>query len=329
MLKSGITVDESLSALAEQTDSKYFELAINRVLDDINKGSLLSAAFAKEVKVFDAVFVSLIKAGEESGTLRENLEFVSKWLEHAAELRREVRGAILYPKLVFIASILLGGGLAVFVLPRLIPLFGQLDVELPLITVLLMNITLFLQSYWLWCGVGLILILFLYKLSQRFYLVRYGLHYLEIKLPFIGPILKAYQLALITQLFATLLHSGITLNQAIDIVEEATPNLYYRQSMTDLRESLYSGRVLSEAMKRHLQLYPSLFVNIVSVGEQSGTLSDSFVYLSDYYNKEVRAKAKQLPTIMEPLLLIFIAMVVGLIALAIILPIYKLTGSIN
>lgn len=329
MLKSGITIDSALSSLAKQTKSPYFKKAIENVESDIARGIMLSKAFEKEVKVFSPIFVSLIAAGEQSGTLQENLTFLADWFERSADLTREVKGATLYPKLVLGAALLLGSGLGVFILPRLIPLFEQLDVELPLITRVLLATTVFLQTYWFWCIIGLVSLGIVCFLLTRIYIVKRFIHSLQISMPFLGPIIGQYQLALITQLFATLLRSGLPIINAMVIIEAATPNVRFKESIKAMQQEVTKGRVLSNIMARHTRLYPPMAVNIVSVGEQSGTLADSFAYLSAYYTKEVKAKAKRLPTIVEPLLLIFIALVVGLIALAIIVPIYEITGSIN
>ena len=329
MLKSGIPIDQSLLTLADQANSSYLKKAITSVSDDVKNGTLLSVAFAKEEKAFGAIFVSLIAAGEESGTLRENLSFLADWFERSADLTREVKGAILYPKLVLSASLLLGGALSVFILPRLIPLFSQLDVELPLITRALMAASVFLQTKWIWCVLVCIGAFFLFRVLNRLATVRRLLDRVQLFLPFIGPILVQYQLALITQLFATLLHSGLPITRAIGVVEEAISNTYFKESIEAMERNVVAGRVLSEALIAYPKLYPKMCIGIVSVGEQSGALADSFSYLSQYYTKQVKSKAKQLPTIIEPLLLVFIAMIVGLVALAIVLPIYKLTGSIN
>ncbi|MFT7506908.1 MAG: type IV pilus assembly protein PilC [Acidimicrobiales bacterium] len=329
MLKSGITIDQALETLAELAASPYFKKSIMNVSESVRNGTLLSVSFSNERKVFGDIFVSLVAAGEESGTLRENLTFLADWFERAADLKREVDGATLYPKLVFGATVLLGGALAVLILPRLMSLFGRLDVELPLITKILLSVSTFLQAQWLWCILGVVMTVVFLAIIKRFPKVRYFLDTLQIYTPFIGPILLQYQLALMTQLFATLLHSGLPITQSIEVVRKAVPNQRFKESVTTMEQSAVSGKTLSQAMKQYPRLYPAMCIGIVSVGEQSGTLSDSFGYLTEFYTKEVKAKAKQLPTIIEPILLIFTAMVVGMVALAIILPIYKLTGSIN
>ncbi len=329
MLKSGITLNESLRVLGEQSDSKKFAQVIFQVQDDIEQGTSLSAGMEKHRRFFGSVFVSLIRAGEKSGSLGENLDFLSSWFERNADLQREVSSAMLYPKIVFGATILLGGGLSVFILPRLVPLFGQLNVELPLITKILLAVSLFVEEYWHLVIVGAVAFVFLLVLINRILFIQRLFHSLYIGMPFLGRFLRNYQLALVTQLFGTLLRSGLTLRESVSIVEEAATNLHYKESLHAVEKGVVEGTTLSESLTHFPALYPKMFINIVGIGEQSGTLSDSFVYLSEYYSKEVTVGAKKMPTIIEPLLLIFIALAVGFVALAIIMPIYKLTGSIT
>lgn len=329
MLKSGIAIDEALTSLAEQSESPKFKKIILKVRTDIENGLPLSVAFGREKQTFGPIFVSLVKAGEESGTLQANFVFLADWLSRNADLQREVAAATLYPKLVFGAATLLGSCLAIFILPKLVPLFGQLNVELPLITRILLAISLYLQTYWFISAIGLFFFGTLLFFSNRVYKIRKIYHYSYIHMPFMGILLRNYQLALITQLFGMLLQSGISINESVDIVSEAVTNIQYKEAIKEIQSSIVKGNSLSMSMEKHLNLFPRLFISIVSVGEKSGTLVNSFEYLSEYYTKEVNTQAKKLPTIIEPILLIFIAMMVGFVALAIIMPIYKLTGSIT
>ncbi len=273
--------------------------------------------------------MALIKAGEQSGTLQGNLQFLAQWLSRSADLRREVTAATMYPKLVFGASLLLGGGLAVFILPMLVPLFNGLDVELPLITRILLAVSLFVQHYWLVTGIGVAALITLASYSGRVMFIRRLLHGWYIRMPFLGSLLRNYQLALLTQLFGTLLRSGLSLNESVEIVSQAATNVRYQDALIAVKKATEKGTTLSESMATFPMLFPKIVLNIIAVGENSGTLVNSFDYIADFYTKEVNAQAKKLPTIIEPLLLVFIAVIVGFVALAIIMPIYELTGSIS
>jgi type II secretory pathway component PulF len=329
LLKSGISINEALSVLADQSSSSGFKEVVKRVCSRIENGTPLSDALKDEPGMFDPVFVGMVRAGEQSGTLEKNLQFLAEWLTRSADLRREVSAATLYPKLVFGAAVLLGGGLATFILPRLTPLFAGLNVELPVITKILLSLSLFFQRNWLYVLFGLVLIVLLFVLSNRILAIRAFYHTLYINMPFFGSLLKRYQLAMVTRLLSTLLKSGLSINEAVQIVASAATNVHYQRALDAMCTGTERGDSLSASMEKYLKLFPKIVSSIVGVGERSGTLEQSFEYLSDFYIKEVNAQTKKLPTVVEPVLLIFIAGMVGFVALAIILPIYELTGSLS
>jgi type IV pilus assembly protein PilC len=329
MLKSGISINEALGSLGDQSDSGYFKETMYRLKSDIENGTLLSDAFKKEAPTFGPIFVSMIKAGEQSGTLQNNLLFLADLLSRSADLKREVNAATLYPKMVFGAAVILGGGLAVFILPRLTPLFEGLNVELPLMTRVLLSVSLFVQEYWLFTLLSIIGLCIAIIYSNRILSIRRFYHLLYIKLPFLGTLLRNYQLAFISQLFSTLLKSGLTLNDTVEIVARAVTNIRYQEALEEVKEGAEKGESLSATMRKFEGLFPKLVISIIAVGEKSGTLGNSFGYLSELYTKDVSARARKLPTIIEPLLLVFIAMMVGFVALSIIMPIYELTGNIS
>lgn len=329
MLKSGITINEALGSCAEQTRSRAFRNIIARIKKEVEMGTALAEAVGREEKVFGSVFVSLLKAGEASGTLDENLAFLADWLERNHDLKNEISAAMLYPKIVFTATLFLAGGLAVFILPRLVPLFVSLKVELPLVTRILMACAIFVQKYWLVVLFGIVVTVIAVTLLNRIYAVRRMFHWFFIHAPFFGNLTIDYQLALVAQLFSTLFRSGLSIYESLAISSEAATNIYYQESINQIKERIAKGTTLSDAMRQHHSLYPPNFVSIVATGEKSGTLDNSFLYLSEFYSKEVSNKTKKLPTVVEPILLIFIGVIVGFVAISIILPIYQLTRGLQ
>lgn len=329
MLKSGIAIDEALDSLADQAKSKAFSGIIYKIKSEVEMGTSLSESFAKEEKVFGKVFISLLKAGEASGTLDENLSFLADWLERDHDLRQEIEAAMIYPKFVFSATLLLGGGLSVYILPKLVPLFDQLRVELPLATRLLLAFSLFIEKFWYLALAGIIGMIAGFVLLNRIKFVQRFFHLLYIKMPFIGGLMVSYQLALVSQLFSTLFKSGMAISETLEITSEAATNIHYQESVKKMEGRVSQGTTLSQAMRDYPKLYPKNMISIVAVGEKSGALDNSFTYLSEFYLKEVKNKTRKLPTIIEPALLIFIALMVGFVALAIIMPIYELTSGLS
>jgi type II secretory pathway component PulF len=329
MLKSGITINEALGELSEQTESARFRKILVSVKKDIESGMPLSEAFAKKRGAFGDIVISVVKAGEASGTLEENLDFLANWLEHNNDIRREVHSAMIYPAIVFVATIGLSAGLSLMVLPRLLPIFSQFGGTLPLPTRILLSFTNTLQDYWYLVLMGiaglvagsmfLSRILFFRKMFDTFILV----------LPFFGKLLKQYQLTLVGQLFMTLFKSGLSIQEILDITADGATNIVYRNAFHDISAHVGRGRSLAESLRDHPKLFPRNMISIIAVGEKSGSLDESFLYMTEYYRKEVYSATKRLPTIIEPILLLVMGLMVAFIAIAIILPIYEFTSSVR
>lgn len=329
LLRGGVTINEAIDSLAGQTRRGLMRDVMLRFKSRLEKGTSLASSISEEGDLFSKVFVSLVKAGELSGALADNLEFLASWLERDSRLRRDISNVMLYPKIVLTSVLLLGGGLTAFILPKLLPMFTSLQVELPTVTVILLKISVFNQNYWPYVLLGILLlwlsIFLLFKLEK----VRFAYHRLLIRLPYVKDFVIGYQLALFSQLMSTLLKSGIAIDEALFISYLGTSNLYVKSALKEVIDRVGKGIALVSAMKEFPDIFPVNSTSVLAVGENSGTLEDSFNKISDFWTKEVREKTKMLPTIIEPVLLVFIALSVAFIALSIILPIYKLTGNLG
>lgn len=328
MLKSGVTIDEALLELAEQVRSGRFRDIILAVKEDVAHGSPLSASFAK-YPVFDNVFKALLRTGEVSGGLEENLLFLADWLERENDMRKDINSATLYPKIVVGAVIILALGLNLFVLPKLMPLFTSMDVELPWTTKMLVKSTELFREYWYFVIAGLVGGVFTFLSATKIPAAHTLRDAVYLRIPFFGALMTDYEIAVIAQLFYTCFKSGIPMNEAVTIIEGVIDNSEYKASLVAIAERIRTGTSLSSAMKDYPRLYPRQVISILATGEKSGTLSDSFRYLAEFYSKEVRQKTKDIPTVIEPALLLFIAIMIGVIAFSIIVPIYKLSVSVS
>jgi len=329
LLDGGVSINDAVDSLAGQARPGFMKDVLYRIKNRLEQGVSLNSAISEEEGAFGKIFVGLVRAGEVSGSLAGNLQFLSIWLERDSNLKKQINGVLLYPKIVLFAVIILGGGLSIFILPRLVPMFTSLHVDLPLITRMVLAVSIFVQKYWLTVFISAILIwlgtYLLFKINRMKYLYHKSL----VHLPYIKEFVVGYQLALFSQLMGTLLKSGIPLDEALEIASVGTSNLYYKGVLNDIIERIKRGVSLVSTMEEYHGLYPENSMNVLSVGENSGTLEESFFKVSDYWTKEIIDRTKLLPTIIEPILLVFIATVVALIAISIILPIYKLTGSLN
>jgi len=329
MLQSGIPINDALTSLGEQMKDRPLGAILLHVRGSLEKGTALSEAFGKERDVFGNVFISLLKTGEKSGTLEENLAFLATWLERDNDLKRKIQAATLYPKIIFTAAVLLSAALVTFILPKLEPLFRELHVALPLPTRILLGTSVFLAKFWIPVVLGIIAAVVFFRFSNRVRAVRRVFDSLYLKLPFFADLLRDYQLGLISQLLYTLFKSGIPLTEALTIASGAATNVRYQESIAVLYERAAKGTKLSEAMGYFPALYPPNLIMIIGAGEKSGSLEKSFEYLSEFYAQEVDNTTKKLPTVIEPILLVLIGLVVGLIALAILSPIYDLVSTLQ
>ncbi|MEI6396899.1 MAG: type II secretion system F family protein [Candidatus Taylorbacteria bacterium] len=329
LLRGGVSIDEAILSLANQARSSGLKKTLTEINGHLAKGVSLYTAMMDSNARFGTVVTSLVRAGELSGSLPENLDFLADWLSRDSNLRKEISSVTLYPKLVIGATVFLGGGLAVFILPKLVPMFSSLHVKLPWITQFILDASVFLQGYWVMILIGLVLITIIFQLLIHTKPVKYTIDRISIHISFFGDMIMDYQLALFSQLLATLLKSGLTVDESLEIAFVGTGNLYYRKALTDMRSRLMNGVSVTETVKLYPALYPPNFVNLLSVGENSGSLQESFTNLADYYTKEISIKTKRLPVVIEPILLVMIGVAVATLALAIILPIYKLTGSLS
>jgi type IV pilus assembly protein PilC len=328
MIRGSVSINESLSILASQTKSRAFKKFLLQAKDRVEKGTSLSEVFAGREKQLGGVFVNFVKAGEASGSLERNLDVVADWMDRDYDLKREVKSATLYPKFILVAAFALSAGLTVFVLPRLIPMFTQLDVELPLPTIILMAMSSFVQNHTMLLMLIIFGVIAFFWFLNQIRSVRKILHTLYLRSPFFAAMVREYQLALIAHLLATLFESGTTLNESLKITQQSTENLCYEAALFKIRQRIQKGTSLSEALAGYPALFPDVFRNLVLVGEKTGSLHESFTYLAEFYTKEVKSKAKRLPVIIEPVLLIAIGVIVLFVAAAIITPIYELTSGV-
>jgi len=329
LLNGGVSINEAIDTLSIQSKPGALRNILHRIKDRLEKGVSLNGAIAEEGEIFGPVVVSLIRAGEMSGSLADNLNFISGWLQRDYTLRKDINSVLLYPKIVLSATVILGGGLAIFILPKLVPMFTGLHVELPLITQIVLGVSLFIKNYWLmiiaiaffaWIAIYLIF---------RIRAVKYQYHKTLVHFPYIKELVVGYQLALFSQLMGTLLRSGISIDEALNIAYVGTSNLYYQGALNVMIERVNKGISLVETMKTYPELYPANSTSVLAVGENTGTLEESFFKVSDFWSKDLASQTKNLPTIIEPILLVIIGLAVGLIALSIIMPIYKLTGNLG
>ena len=329
MIKAGLTIREGVETILDQAKSPKFKKALKEIIKHLDNGEPLGKALARYPHIFSELFINMIKIGEASGTLEENLNHLAEHLEKENELRKKIIAASIYPVLILAATSALSIFLALYIMPKLIPLFESFNVELPLPTVILLFIVKSIQNQGVLVLSGLVALIVFIIFIGRLKPVKLYYHQLFIKVPILGPVARNTNLAQFTRTLGTLLKSGISVVEAIEITSKTTRNLIYRQALEKTSANVKKGKPISFFFKSKEYLFPATVTRMVGVGEKSGHLEETLVYLAEFYEKEVDNTTKNLSSILEPVLLIFIGFIVAFVAISVILPIYNITRGLR
>lgn len=327
LINAGLPLLQSLRTVANQTKSKPLRVIINEVMSSVEGGSALSKAFAKHPQVFDRIYISLIEAGEASGTLDKTLERLADQQEKDAEILRKVRGAMIYPAIVLLVMGAVVGFMLVKVLPQVQTLYEGLgNVQLPILTRILLAVSSFIIHQW-W--IALLLLGLAVFLSHRWVQTPAGQSFfdkLKMKMPPFGALFMKVYMARFTRTGTTLVASGVPLIQMLEITAGSINNIHIEASLKQAIEKVKGGKSLSESIKgdpNFLDLVPDM----LSIGEQSGAIEQMMDKTADYYEKEVDDQIKAISTIIEPVLMVILGVFAFIIVAAVLLPIYGLANQ--
>lgn len=330
MLKSGITIADAIDTLAAQSRSDAFRNMMLDVARNVKNGQSLAKSLARHPRMFDKFYVSLIEVSEQSGTLEQNLAFLAGQLAKDYALRKKIQGAMLYPAIVFTAITIVGASMSLFVLPKLIDLFESLDVELPITTKILLFIAHIMQNYGYFVIGGFFGAIVAIRAITQMPAVKPHWHKFLLSLPLLGPFLENEQLASMCRNLGVMLKSGLPIRRALEVQEQASTNLVFAAYISAIGKAVAKGKTIEdELLSGRFSKISPIAVRMIGVGEKTGKLDETLLYLGDFFDDEVDNTAKNLSTVLEPVILLIIGAVVGFVALAIISPIYELAGSIH
>ena len=328
MLRSGLPINEAFTIIIDSNKGR-FKNVLKKILISVQNGNTLSSSFERFPAVFGGLFVNTTRAGESSGTLEENLENLAVQLEKEKELQAKITGAMVYPAFVMFAAFIMGMGMSFFVLPKITPLFEGLKVNLPWTTRVLISFSHFVQNSGVPLFFGIVLgIVFLIWLNRQKF-VKPVTHFVLLYFPVIKNISRNANLARFCRMLGMLLRSGLNIDEALGITADTLGNYYYRTALTKVSRRIGKGNKLSTNLNEYAKYFPPMVVSMVRVGEESGKLEETLLYLADFYDLEVDGATKALATAIEPILLLFIGGVVMVLALSIITPIYSITSGIS
>lgn len=329
LINAGLPLVQALRIIETQTTSKPFKLIIQKVIADVEAGSAFAASLARSPKVFNNVFVSLVEAGEASGTLDKALERLANQQEKDAEIISKVRGALIYPLLVIVVMIAVVTFMIVAVLPHVQEVYqGIPGAKLPIFTVILLAISKVISHFWWLIVIVLIVTAFFTTRWARTGPGKDVVDKAKMRLWPIGRLFMKLYMARFARTGETLVSSGVPLLQVMNIVADAVNNVHIKRSILAAAEKVKGGKALSESLEgdpNFLELVP----NMIKVGEQSGALQTMLGKTADYYEKEVDNEIKAVSTIIEPVLMIMLGVMALIIVAAVLLPIYGLAGKIN
>ena len=330
MIKSGITISEAIETIMAQTKSAKFRKVLEDVGHDIRNGQPLAKALTKHPKIFNKFFVSLIEVGEESGTLETSLDYLAKQQASEYALLKKIQAALLYPVIVLAAVTIVGFGMSLFVLPKLVDLFESLDVKLPITTKILLYFASLMKNHGILIISGFIMLLILFPIFVNTSFVKPIWHKLLLSLPIFGTLFQNRELSLMCRNLGIMLKSGLPIRRALEVEYQACENYVFKDYVKRIQKSVDKGKeIATELALGNYSKFSPIAIKMIGVGEKTGQLDESFLYLSNFFDEEVDNIAKNLSVVLEPIILLVIGLIVGFVALAIISPIYELTGSIK
>ncbi len=330
LIKAGIPILESISIIREQTKRGFYKRILDSIIIDITNGQYLSTSLQKFQKSFGDFSINIIAFGEATGILSENLEYLAEELRKKHELKRKIVGAMIYPIIILLATLGITAFLMLFLFPKITPIFQSMGADLPLSTRIVMSVSVFLKNSGLFVmGLFIVVIIFVSILVKKSNKIKYFSDALLLKTPVVGKVVRQYNLSNSTRTIGLLLKSGITISDTLPIASKTTSNEVYKKEFNSIGGIVNKGEKISTYLKTKPKYFPPILTQIIAVGERSGNLSNSFIYLSEIYESEVDDFTKNLSSMIEPFLMIFMGLLVGFIAISIITPIYSITSHLT
>jgi type IV pilus assembly protein PilC len=329
MINSGLAVLRALYILEEQTQNARFKKIIKAVREDVEAGMPLSDAMAKHPVAFDRLYVAMVRAGEVGGALDQTLNRLATQLEKADSLRRSVKSAMTYPIMIAAFAILVMVGMLLFIIPVFANMYKDLGGELPTLTRLMMGLSNMLKGYWFIIFPVLILLVWAVVRLKNTEQGRRGWDRLKLKLPMkLGPVIQKIAVARFSRTLATLVSSGVPILQAIEITGKTGGNTVIEEAMVDVKESVRSGESIARPLAR-VAVFPPMVTHMISIGEETGALDAMLNKIADFYEDEVDAAVKSLTSIIEPVMMMFVGGLVGLIVISMYLPMFNMMNLVK
>lgn len=326
MIGSGVPLVRCLTILQAQAENPSFKKIITQIRTDVEGGSTFSKSLEKHPKVFSDLFCSLVKAGEIGGILDTILERLADYLESSESLKSKVKGALTYPVVVFGIAMLVVVALVLFVLPQFKEIFDGMNVELPFITTALLDLSDFMVAWWFFIIPGIFAVP---VLLINFFKTKTGARIFDVnilKMPAIGMMMRKVAVAKFTRTLGTLISSGVPILQALEVTAQTAGNVVIADAVDKTRVSIREGESIADPLKTS-GVFPPMVVQMIAVGEETGELDKMLSKIADFYDSEVDTAVKGITSIIEPIVIVFMGVVIGGIVMAVFMPMLKLVNQ--
>lgn len=328
MLKSGLAASRAFRTLALQSQNPKFQRALVQITRAVEKGEPIATALAQYPSIFSPIFANMIRAGEKAGQLEQVLAELTDQLKRSHELRQKVRGALMYPTAVLIAMVGIGTGMIIFVIPKLLAIFEEVNAELPLPTRILIGISDFVNAYLLFLAPVVIGVA-----GGLVYFTRSGplqllWHRIILAMPIIAAIAVKINLAKIARTLSSLLATDMPIVDSFKLTAGVVANVEYRSSLIAVAAAVEKGETVSASLAHYERLYPPIAQQMVEVGEETGEIAEILGQLAQFYEEDVRQTMESLPTIIEPILIVVLGGAVGAMAISVIMPMFSLANAV-
>lgn len=328
MLRVGISLPKALRTLSKQSSNKYFKSILDEMAEKVDGGATLADSVRPYKKVFGELFVSMIETGEVSGNLEKVLEQLYLQMKKEHHLISKIKGALTYPTVVMVAMFGIMVFMFVVVIPQMTEIFIDMEVELPLATQILISVSNAIANNIVMAAIILIIVVLLFIYVLRTEKGKYAFHKFTLKMPIVAPIVKKINLARFARNISSLLKTDIMIVKSFQVTANVLGNLRYRDAVLDMSEKIKKGEKLYNTVQKYPKLFPPVVQQMISIGEETGELDSILMELAEFYEGEVDQIMNDLPSLIEPLLILVLGVGVGGIAVAIIMPMYSLSSSI-
>lgn len=328
MIGAGLALNKALSVLQEQTENKKFKEIIGDIAENVQGGKPFSECMAKHPSAFPDLYVNMVRIGETAGNLEEVLNSMADQMKKDHDVISRVRGALMYPGVIFCVMLIVGYLMMILVVPKLAATFADIGAELPASTKVLILLSNIMLHYWYLALAGVIALIFGVRIALKTESGKKGFDALILRLPVIKGLSRKLNSARMCRTLGILVDSGVPIVKALEILSKTLSNHYFSQSLYQASLEIQKGKTMYESLKGYTTLYPPLVTQMIAVGEETGSLTKVLSKLADFYEDEVNNLTKNLSTIIEPVMMVVIGTGVGFFALSMITPMYSVMNNI-